>query len=143
SRVAKSGGRRSRHWRLSTLSSISAMSSQLPCLGVWWIASLSASRLASAGGNASYFERAPHRLIRDGVGDRQFHQLVGQEPQRPARLAGRWLAAGERHQARFLRAVELAVMEPPGGAAIQGRLQALLDELLAHPKDRGLAALHR
>ena len=30
------------------------MFSQEPCLGVWWISSLSARRLASAGGKAAY-----------------------------------------------------------------------------------------
>ena len=46
--------RRSRHCPASTLSSVSAMFSQLPCLGVGWNSSRSHSRLASSGGNASY-----------------------------------------------------------------------------------------
>src|SRR6266566_3249332 len=54
SSVAWSASRRSRHCSASTLSSISAMFSQLPCLGVYCSSSLSASRLASAGGKASY-----------------------------------------------------------------------------------------
>jgi len=37
----------------ATLSSSSAMFSHDPCFGVWWISSRSASRLASAGSNAS------------------------------------------------------------------------------------------
>src|SRR6266540_385014 len=53
-RVARSASRRSRHCSASTASSISAMFSQLPCLGVSCSSSRSASRLASAGGNASY-----------------------------------------------------------------------------------------
>src|SRR4029079_9015815 len=39
--------------RSRALSSISAMFSQEPCLGVWWISSRSARRVASAGANAS------------------------------------------------------------------------------------------
>src|ERR671937_457188 len=46
--------RRSRHCRVSTLNSISATFSQLPCLGVWWISSRSAIRRACSGGNTSY-----------------------------------------------------------------------------------------
>jgi hypothetical protein len=52
-RVATAGPRRARPWRLSTLSSISAMFNQRPCLGVEWLASRSARRLTSAGGNAA------------------------------------------------------------------------------------------
>ena len=50
--------RRARHWRPSAPSSISAMFSHDPCLGVWWISSLPAMRLASSGANASYSEAA-------------------------------------------------------------------------------------
>src|SRR5919201_532641 len=46
--------RRSKHCRASTLNSISATFSQLPCLGVWWISSRSAIRRACSGGNTSY-----------------------------------------------------------------------------------------
>ena len=46
--------RRSRHWPDKTLNSVSAMFSQLPCVGVSCSSSLSVSRLASAGGNAAY-----------------------------------------------------------------------------------------
>ena len=46
--------RRSRHWRVSADSSISAMLSQEPCLGVWWISRRWASANALAGSNASY-----------------------------------------------------------------------------------------
>src|SRR5512132_1033826 len=53
SRVAWSASRRSRHWPASMASSISAMFNQLPCLGVECSSSRSASRLASAGANAS------------------------------------------------------------------------------------------
>ncbi len=54
--VAWSSSRRSRHCRWRVPSSISAMFSQLPCFGVWWISSRSANRLVSAGGKASYSE---------------------------------------------------------------------------------------
>src|SRR6266511_2209978 len=54
SSLARSASRRSRHCPASTASSISAMFSQLPCLGVSCSSSRSASRLASAGSNASY-----------------------------------------------------------------------------------------
>src|SRR6266567_6951163 len=52
--VARSASRRSRHCPASTASSISAMVNQLPCLGVECSSSRPASRLASAGSNASY-----------------------------------------------------------------------------------------
>src|SRR3954469_12612479 len=39
--------------RPRALNSISAILSQEPCLGVWWISSRSARRLASSGANAS------------------------------------------------------------------------------------------
>ena len=45
--------RRSRHWRVRTDSSISAMLSQEPWRGVWWISSRCASANAVAGSNAS------------------------------------------------------------------------------------------
>src|SRR5829696_4805246 len=44
-KLSRSGMRRSRHWRASTESSISAMFSQEPCFGVWWISSLEAARI--------------------------------------------------------------------------------------------------
>ena len=53
-RVSWLGIRRSRDCRASTPSSISAMFSQLPCLGVWWISRRWAMRRASAGSKASY-----------------------------------------------------------------------------------------
>jgi hypothetical protein len=53
-RVAWLARRRSRHCWASMASSISAMVSQLPCLGVECSSSRSASRLASAGPNAAY-----------------------------------------------------------------------------------------
>jgi hypothetical protein len=56
SRLARSARRRSKHCSARTLSSISAMFSQLPCVGVACSSSLSVSRLASAGGKASYSE---------------------------------------------------------------------------------------
>jgi len=43
--VSLSGIRRSKHWDERMASSISAAFSQLPCFGVLWISSLSASRL--------------------------------------------------------------------------------------------------
>ncbi len=55
--------RRSRHCRASTDSSISAMFSQLPCFGVWWISSFSAIRRACSGGNASYSEAVLRLLV--------------------------------------------------------------------------------
>ena len=52
--TATSSIRRSRHCPERTLSSVSAMFNQLPCLGVEWTSSRSHKRLASAGGKASY-----------------------------------------------------------------------------------------
>jgi hypothetical protein len=54
SSVARSASRRSRHCPASTANSSSVMFNQLPCLGVECSSSRSASRLASAGGNAAY-----------------------------------------------------------------------------------------
>jgi len=49
-------------------------------------------------------------------------------------LALRWLAAGERHQPRLLLSVELSVVVALWRrAAVEGRRQALLEVLLAHP----------
>jgi hypothetical protein len=50
--VSASEMRRFKHCTVRARNSISAMLSQLPCLGVWWISSLVAIRLASSGGNA-------------------------------------------------------------------------------------------
>ena len=47
---------RSRHCRVRALSSISAMLSQLPCLGVWWISKRLAKAKAMSGKNVSYRE---------------------------------------------------------------------------------------
>src|SRR5919202_1103903 len=52
--VSWSAMRRSRHCRLRMLSSISAIFSQLPCLGVWWNSNLSQMRFASSGSNVAY-----------------------------------------------------------------------------------------
>ena len=51
-RVSMSVMRRSRHWRVRVESSISAMLSQEPWRGVWWISSRWASANAVAGSNA-------------------------------------------------------------------------------------------
>ena len=48
-RVSRLSMRRSRHCRVSAESSISAMLSQDPCLGVWWISRRWARAKASAG----------------------------------------------------------------------------------------------
>ena len=48
-RVSRSAIRRSRHCRVRAESSISAMLSQDPCLGVWWISSRWARANALAG----------------------------------------------------------------------------------------------
>ena len=45
--VARFGSRCPGHWRASTLSSSSAILSQLPCFGVWCHSSRSVSRRAS------------------------------------------------------------------------------------------------
>src|SRR4051812_44835357 len=55
-RMRRRPERRSRHCRVRADSSISAMLSQDPCLGVWWISSRWARVNALAGSNASYSE---------------------------------------------------------------------------------------
>ena len=52
-RVSRSVMRRSRHWRVRAESSISAMLSQEPWRGVWWISSRCANANALSGWNAS------------------------------------------------------------------------------------------
>ena len=52
--VSRSCILRSRYCRARTLISISAMSVQLPCRGVWWTSNPLARREASAGAKASY-----------------------------------------------------------------------------------------
>ena len=76
------------------------------------------------------------------IHDLELDHPVGQQAQTPAGLALRWLATGERHQMRFLLPVELAVVLAVGWASVEGRFQALLDVLLAHPRDGRLAHLH-
>ena len=51
-RVSRSVMRRSRHWRVRTDSSISAMLSQERWRGVWWISSRCTGANAVAGSNA-------------------------------------------------------------------------------------------
>jgi len=58
-------------------------------------------------------------------------------------LALRWLATGKRHKARLLLPIELSVVLPVGRASVYGFLKALLDIVLAHSGDGGLAHLHR
>jgi hypothetical protein len=58
-------------------------------------------------------------------------------------LARRRLATGQGDQPRFLRPVQFPRIHAPRRPAIQGGLQARLDELLPDPRDGRLADLHR
>jgi hypothetical protein len=61
----------------------------------------------------------PYGLVGDIlIHDLKLHHLVGQKPQTPAGLALGWLRAGERHEARLLLAVELAVVLSVGWASV-------------------------
>ncbi len=68
----------------------------------------------------------------------QFHQLVGQQLQRPGAASLRRLGAGQGDQAGLAIAVQLSL---PAGAnlllADQSRLQTLLDKALANPLHGG------
>src|SRR2546425_5393396 len=64
--------RRSKHCRMSTENSISAMFNQLPCLGVECRSSFSIRRRASAGSNTSY--KAERRMGVQVLPDQ--HQLL-------------------------------------------------------------------
>ena len=61
-RVSRSAMRRSRHWRVRAASSISAMLSQDPCVGVWWI-----SQPLCQGERRGWFEWLVERADRMGV----------------------------------------------------------------------------
>ena len=94
---------RARHCRVRTFNSISAMLSQLPCLGVWTTSKRRISRWASSGGKASYkraeavrvevvhHQRDPLRLrpmdidqLANGLGPIGLGALVGDHKVPPA-----------------------------------------------------------
>ena len=87
-------------------------------------------------GLSSFFERLAHRLVRERVHVLQLDHPLGQQAQRPARLALGRPGAGQGDQVGLLLAVQLARVDPRGGLGQQRRLQPLLDEPLPHPLDR-------
>jgi len=66
----------------------------------------------------------------------QLHQSVRQQLERPTAAAFGHLRARQRDQPGLAVAVERALVHATAGAAVQGRLEAVLDKLLPHPLDR-------
>src|SRR5215211_7329255 len=96
------------------------------------------------GWRAFLFERLAHGLVGERVDIGQFHHVLGQKPQRPARLSVGWSRAGERDQVSFLGAIELALVEAlatPIGAQRGGK--TLFDKALAHALDSRDPGLER
>jgi hypothetical protein len=63
------------------------------------------------GHQRAFLEHAAHRLVRDLVDALQRDQVVGQQPQTPLCVASGWGAASQVDQLRFLRPVELALVD--------------------------------
>ena len=85
------------------------------------------------GWRAFFFERLAHGLVGERVHIGQLDHVLGQKPQRPARLSVGWSRAGERDQVSFLGAIELALVDAlatPIGAQRGGK--TLFDKALAH-----------
>lgn len=83
------------------------------------------------------------RLIRNGLDDLQPDQFVGEQPQRPARPAGRGIAAGEGDQVRLRRPIQGARIHPIRRFALQGSVQPLLHIGPPDSPDRGGVTLDR
>ena len=85
------------------------------------------------GWRAFFFERLAHGLVGERVDIGQFHHVLGQKPQRPARLSVRGSGAGQRDQVSFLSAVELALINPLATPIRAQRCgEPLFDKALAH-----------
>lgn len=69
----------------------------------------------------------------------QFNHLVSQQTQGPALVAFWRSTAGERQQAGFLGTIEQPPVWAWSGAAMQGRVDALLNKAFTHTGDRGEA----
>jgi hypothetical protein len=94
--------------------------------------------------SAFFPQDLPHRLVAQPVGDdRQFHHPPGQQPQRPAFLAHRRGGAGQGDQSGFLRAIQLAPVDPWARLRQQRSLQPVLDKPLPHPLDGSDADVQR
>ena len=63
------------------------------------------------GWRAFFFKCLAHGLVGERVDVGQFDHVLGQKPQRPARLSVRGRCAGQRDQVSFLGAVELALVD--------------------------------
>ena len=68
--------------------------------------------------------------------DLQFHELVGEQPERPLRMSGRRLAAGKRDEPGLLFPVKQAgTMEAVCGPPGQRGLYRMLDAVTLHAID--------
>jgi len=75
--------------------------------------------------------------------DFQLHRLLGQQPQRPARLALRGRAASQGNEPRFLRPIKGPLIATGTRLGQQRGRQALLDKALAYALDRAGAEVQR
>src|SRR5262249_13231726 len=94
----------------------------------------------------SFFDRPPHRLVTHGLHDPQFHDLAGQEAQRPAGIArrGRTEARGDdpclllaAEQLLGRRRLTLVAIDRPPEAALHEPLADVLDSLPPAPERIG------
>jgi hypothetical protein len=63
------------------------------------------------GFRAFFFKGLAHGLVGERVDVGQFDHVLGQKPQRPARLSVGRSRAGQRDQVSLLRAIELALVD--------------------------------
>jgi hypothetical protein len=90
------------------------------------------------GWRAFFFKGLAHGLVGERVDIGQLDHVLGQKPQRPARLSVRRSRAGQRDQVRLLCTIKLSLVEARSRAVgSQGRLQALLDKALTQSLDGG------
>jgi hypothetical protein len=95
-------------------------------------------------GLSAFFERLPHRLVRECVNVFQLDHPPGQEPQGPSRLTLGWGGAGQRDQLRLLLPVELGRIDALAAAIrAQRRRQTLLDKPPPQALDGGKTNLQR
>ena len=95
-------------------------------------------------GLSAFFKPPPDRVVTCTLDDLQFHDMLFQQFEGPARPPLRRLATSQRNQLRFGSPVENT--RPNRGRRIfvrQGRIQAVLYEPLACPKYRVGAGVQR
>src|SRR6218665_1048789 len=86
-------------------------------------------------GLSSFFYRAAHGFIRDGLDIVQLDCLVGQQAQCPTSTPLRGLAATHRDQMRFKISIHLALVPTRSGLALQCGFKALCHKTLLDAVD--------